>query len=51
MDGFRLIRPESPFVLSGKSSISRAEPDLELTHSTNFVRAMCTGRRLVAIDV
>jgi len=43
MDGFRLIRPESPFAVSNKSSISRAEPDLELPRSINFVRAVCTG--------
>jgi len=63
MDGFRLIRPDSPLLVSGKSSISRVRTQLgvdpfhKLRQSSvhwlsneNIPGAWYCGRRLVAID-
>jgi len=63
MDGFRLIRPESPFTVSNKSSISRARTRLgvapfhQLRQSSvhwlsneSTPGAWYCGRRLVGID-
>jgi len=63
MDGFRLIRPESPFAVSNKSSISRARTRLgvapfhQLRQSSvhwlsneSTPGAWYCGRRLVGID-